>query len=45
MKGEGHASLGALASALNGEGMVTPRGGRWHASSVRNLLARLEAMA
>lgn len=34
-------SLGKLAAALNDEGMRTPRGGRWHASSVRNLLARL----
>ena len=41
MRGEGHTSLGALAKALNEEGMVTPRGARWHASSVRNLLARL----
>jgi DNA invertase Pin-like site-specific DNA recombinase len=43
MHGEGHTSLGALAKALNEEGMVTPRGARWHASSVRNLLARLSA--
>lgn len=38
----GVASLGGLAAALNGEGILTPRGGRWHASSVRNLMARLE---
>lgn len=38
---EGHTSLGALSRKLNDEGMVTPRGGKWHASSVRNLLARL----
>jgi DNA invertase Pin-like site-specific DNA recombinase len=38
----GVASLGALAAALNEEGILTPRGGRWHASSVRNLMARLE---
>jgi DNA invertase Pin-like site-specific DNA recombinase len=43
MKGEGIVSLGAIARALNDEGMRTPRGGSWHASSVRNLLARLEA--
>ncbi len=43
MRDEGHTSLGALANALNEEGMVTPRGARWHASSVRNLLARLGA--
>jgi DNA invertase Pin-like site-specific DNA recombinase len=41
MKGRGIASLGKLASALNDGGFVTPRGGKWHASSVRNLLARL----
>jgi DNA invertase Pin-like site-specific DNA recombinase len=38
---EGVTSLGAVADALNGRGMLTPRGGRWHKSSVRNLLARL----
>jgi len=38
----GVASLGGLAAALNDEGILTPRGGRWHASSVRNLMARLE---
>jgi DNA invertase Pin-like site-specific DNA recombinase len=37
----GVASLGGLAAALNEEGILTPRGGRWHASSVRNLMARL----
>lgn len=41
MKGEGRTSLGALARALNEEGMITPRGAQWHASSVRNLLTRL----
>jgi DNA invertase Pin-like site-specific DNA recombinase len=38
---EGTASLGAIAAALNERGMLTPRGGQWHKSSVRNLLARL----
>jgi DNA invertase Pin-like site-specific DNA recombinase len=42
MRSEGLASLGDLAAALNGRGMLTPRGRRWHKSSVRNLLARLE---
>ncbi len=42
MRGEGHTSLERLARELNDEGMMTPRGGRWHASSVRNLLARLQ---
>jgi DNA invertase Pin-like site-specific DNA recombinase len=41
---EGINSLGSLASALNQRGMLTPRGGRWYKSSVRNLLARLERL-
>jgi len=40
---EGHGSLERMASELNARGIVTARGGRWHASSVRNLIARLEA--
>lgn len=39
----GVTTLGGIAAALNNQGIVTPRGGRWHASSVRNLVARLEA--
>lgn len=42
---EGITSLGAVAGALNERGMLTPRGGRWHKSSVRNLLDRLQAHA
>lgn len=38
---EGITSLGSIATALNDRGMLTPRGGRWHKSSVRNLLDRL----
>lgn len=41
MMSEGLSSLGSIADALNGRGMLTPRGGRWHKSSVKNLLARL----
>ena len=41
LKAEGVESLGALAQALNEGGMVTPRGGIWHKTSVRNLLTRL----
>lgn len=41
MRSRGVASLGGLAAALNEAGMVTARGGRWHASSVRNLLKRI----
>jgi DNA invertase Pin-like site-specific DNA recombinase len=45
LRAEGLSSLPALANALNERGMVTPRGGKWHPSSVRNLLARLDATA
>ena len=41
LSARGIASLGSIAAALNDGGMITPRGGRWHASSVRNLLGRL----
>ncbi len=41
LKAEGVSSLGGIASALNDRGMLTPRGGKWHKSSVRNLLDRL----
>lgn len=41
LREQGAASLGGIASALNAEGILTPRGGRWHASSVRNVLSRL----
>ena len=40
---EGITSLGAIASAMNSRGMLTPRGGIWHKSSVKNLLERLAA--
>jgi DNA invertase Pin-like site-specific DNA recombinase len=43
LKAEGRTSLGAIATALNDRGMLTPRGGRWHKSSVRNLIARVQA--
>lgn len=38
---EGITTLAAVADALNSRGMLTPRGGTWHKSSVSNLLARL----
>jgi hypothetical protein len=31
-------SLNAIAAELNNREMITPRGGRWYASSVANLL-------
>jgi DNA invertase Pin-like site-specific DNA recombinase len=44
LQSEGHRSLPALAKALNERQMRTPRGGKWHPSSVRNLLARLDGV-
>lgn len=44
LRKDGNASLGALAGALNSEGILTPRGAKWHPSSVRNLLARLNGL-
>ncbi|TNY34263.1 resolvase [Pelagovum pacificum] len=38
----GHTSLRALAAELNASAMRTRRGGRWHVSSVRNLLQRMK---
>lgn len=45
LQAEGLTSLPALAGALNERQMRTPRGGKWHPSSVRNLLARLDRAA
>jgi DNA invertase Pin-like site-specific DNA recombinase len=36
----GVTGLEGIAAALNGRGVRTARGGRWHVSTVRNLLAR-----
>ena len=43
LRAEGHTSLRALAAELTARGMQTRRGGRWHVSTVRNLLRRLDA--
>ncbi len=40
IKRSGASTLRATADALNTRGVPTPRGGRWHAMSVRNALAR-----
>ena len=40
LKAQGISSLGGIAKALNERGMLTPRGGTWHKTSVSNLLAR-----
>jgi Recombinase len=37
----GATSLRAIAAELNDRGMLTRRGGRWHVSTVKNLLDRL----
>jgi DNA invertase Pin-like site-specific DNA recombinase len=39
----GVTSLRGIASALNGRGIRTARGGSWQVSNVRNLLARAES--
>ncbi len=45
LQAEGLTSLGDLANALNERGMLTPRCGRWHKSSVRNLLQRIDGLS
>lgn len=40
IRAAGNVGLGAIAGALNARGVRTARGGRWHASTVRNVLAR-----
>ncbi|MBS0126465.1 recombinase family protein [Thetidibacter halocola] len=39
---EGHTTLRAMADELNTRGIRTRRGGRWHVSSVGNLLSRID---
>ena len=41
LKAEGITSLGGIAKALNERGMLTPRGGIWHKTSVSNLMKRV----
>ena len=43
LRADGATSLRAIADALNTNEIETPRGGTWGPSSVRNLLARIEA--
>jgi hypothetical protein len=42
IRAAGYSSLRDIANELNRRGMLTRRGGRWHLSSVRNLLRRAE---
>ncbi len=39
---QGCTSLRAIATELNAKGIRTRRGGRWHVSTVRNLIARID---
>ena len=41
IRASGGTTLAGIAAELNRRHMRTPRGGQWHASSVRNLVARL----
>jgi len=45
LRASGVTTLSGLAEALNARGERTARGARWHATSVRNLLARAEEVA
>lgn len=45
VRASGRTSLRAIAAELNARGMRTRRGGRWHVSTVQNLLKRLERPA
>jgi Recombinase len=40
IKAAGATSFDAIAMAFNARGIRTARGGRWHSTTVRNLLAR-----
>jgi Recombinase len=40
LRASGARGYGAIASLLNQRGLRTARGGQWHVSTVRNLLAR-----
>jgi DNA invertase Pin-like site-specific DNA recombinase len=42
---EGAITLAAIAAAMNNRKIPTPRGARWHVSSVMNLLARARKLA
>lgn len=44
IRATGHASLGAIANELNARGIRTRRAGAWHASTVRNVLRRVDTV-
>jgi len=41
VRAAGFTSTPAIAAELNARGVLTPRGGRWHAASVSRVLARI----
>ena len=41
VRAAGASSLAAIAAELNNRGILTARGGKWHPSTVRNLMSRL----
>lgn len=41
---QGHKSIKAISAALNGRAILTPRGRRWHPTSVARLLRRLDTI-
>ena len=41
----GVSTLAGIAEALNARGIRSARGGRWHISSLQNLLARRKALS
>jgi DNA invertase Pin-like site-specific DNA recombinase len=43
LRSEGVGSIRTIAAQLNARGILTPRGGAWHATSVSRLLERLSA--
>jgi DNA invertase Pin-like site-specific DNA recombinase len=43
VRSSGARSLASIADALNARGIRTARGGRWHVSTIQNLLARVGA--
>jgi hypothetical protein len=40
LRAQGATTLAELAAGLNERGVRTARGGRWHVSSVKNLIVR-----
>ncbi|WP_272011363.1 recombinase family protein [Roseovarius sp. ZX-A-9] len=42
IRAQGHVTLRAIAAELNQRGILTRRGGKWHVSSVRNLIRRVD---